>query len=90
MFSGSYGAGDLRYSAVAKHKTLNQEFKVSNIDLVNQVVKCEGKAQKKDCLYCTALLSSGYGQPEEICDEPAFKLNDVELAIKVDGKELKV
>jgi len=84
------GVRYLRYSAVAKHNTLNQEFKVSNIDLVNQVVKCEGKAQLKDCVYCNALLSYGYGEPEGICDEPAFKLNDVELAIKVDRKELKL
>ena len=66
----------MKYSATAKHKTLNQEFKVKGIDLTNQTVQCEGKVPKGSCMYCSV---------DTECDEPYFKISDAELVIKVDG-----
>jgi hypothetical protein len=63
----------MKLSASAKHKTLKRTFKVIEIDLAAQRVKCEGHVEKGICVLCQVT--------EEGCDLPWFKLNDVELEI---------
>lgn len=65
--------GNLKLTATAKHKRLNQEFNVLEIDLERQVVKCEGYVDKGVCIYCPVTTE---------CNTPWFWLKDVELNIK--------
>lgn len=70
----------MELTAIAKHKILKRSFKVLEIDFKKQMVKCKGKVDKGVCHYCSVTVE---------CQEPWFRLGDVDLEIKVNGKECK-
>lgn len=72
----------MRLTAKAQHKALGREFKVMEIDLVAQRVKCEGKVGRQYCVLCEQVGASE-------CLIPWFRIEDVELEIQDDGKVLK-
>jgi hypothetical protein len=65
----------VRLTAIARYKTLNQEFKVLEIDLQAQRVKCEGEVERKYCVLCDQI-------GKNVCPLPWFRIGDVELTIK--------
>lgn len=62
----------MKLKANAKHKTLDRIFKVLEIDLAAQRVKCEGHVDKSICILCPVTQE---------CESPWFRLEDVELEI---------
>ena len=65
----------MKLTATANHKALNREFKVLEIDLAAQRVKCDGHVDKGYCVLCELTGDEG-------CDLPWFRIGDVELTIK--------
>ena len=65
----------MRLVATAKHKTLKREFRVLEIDLENQRVKCEGSVERHYCVLCEQM-----GRDKE-CPCPWFRIDAVELSV---------
>ena len=66
----------MRLTATAKHKTLNREFKVLEIDLAAQRIKCEGSVERQHCVLCEQIGKDGE------CPLPWFRIRDAELKIE--------
>lgn len=63
--------------AFAKHKKLNREFPVQEINFVSKQVKCDGKVESGACIICPINVS---------CCIPIFRFDEVELRIEDDDK----
>lgn len=60
----------------AKHKKLNREFPVQEINFVSKQVKCDGKVDSGVCLICDVNIA---------CCIPIFKFEEVEFRIEDNG-----
>jgi hypothetical protein len=60
----------------ARHKKLNREFPVQEINFVSKLVKCEGDVEAGICVHCDV---------NKPCPIPIFRFDEVDFRIEDDG-----